>query len=220
MEYSIEVKNVSKRFRRPAVQALDDVSFSLSPGSIMCVTGPNGAGKTTLLKTIAGLIIPETGSIFINGMNALKDDSRVRSVIGFAAAQEKGFYWRLTGRQNLNFFGGLYGMSGKAIKKRLALLFEEFGIDYGDRRFDSYSAGMKQKFSLVRAFLHDPDILLLDEPTKSLDLISASRTIEYIKQLAVTGGKTVIYATHNRDEVSTPAQTLLSLESGKVGTAK
>ena len=155
------------------VQALKDISLEFYQGKITGILGPNGAGKTTLLKCISTLILPDNGEIFVSGYNVQTHDNEIKSMIGFVSAEERSFYWRLTGLQNLQFYACLYGLDKEKTSARIEYLFKFFRIDYENKRFDSYSTGMKRKFSLMRALLHDPQILLLDEPTKSLDYSTA-----------------------------------------------
>jgi len=227
----LEVSNITKDFtspfslgriarldfgRGPTVRALDGVSFSLAKGSILAVLGPNGAGKTTLLKVLSTLIIPDAGTATLNGSRLGKDDDRIRSMVGFSSLQERGFYWRLTGRQNLEFFSALYDMKRCAALKRIdeiAALFKFLDLD---KRFDSYSAGMKQAISLMRALVHDPALLLLDEPTKSLDYETARGFMRFVRdELVLRNGKTAIFTTHRPGEASEFADEILMLKNGK-----
>ena len=202
--------------RGPAVRALDGVSFSLAKGSILAVLGPNGAGKTTLLKVLSTLIIPDAGTVVMDSLRLGKDDDRIRSATGFSSLQERGFYWRLTGRQNLKFFSALYGMESCAASKRIDEIAGLFKFLDLDKRFDSYSAGMKQAISLMRALIHDPALLLLDEPTKSLDYETARGFMRFVRdELVLRSGKTIIFTTHRPDEASEFADEIMMLKNGK-----
>ncbi len=207
---------VTLRLRRiPPVKALDNVSLSIKKGKIIGILGPNGAGKTTLLKIISTLILPDKGKVTVKGFPVGKNDEKIKSLIGLVSPQERSFYWRLTGLQNLEFFAALYGLSKKETKSRVNQLFKLFNIDYGTKRLDSYSSGMKRKFSLVRALLHNPDILLLDEPIKSLDYNS---TYE-LKQCLLdrkSEGKTIILATHNISEIQGLCDIFIIMNKGKL----
>jgi ABC-2 type transport system ATP-binding protein len=205
-------------FERPSfTRALDDVSFSLSKGSVLAVLGPNGAGKTTLLKVISTLILPEKGTVEVNSFRLGKDDEQIKACLGLVASCERSFYWRLTGRQNLEFFAAMYGLYGQHALMRIEELRRLFKIDYLDNRFDSYSTGMQQKLGLMRSLLHDPQVLLLDEPTKSLDYIAARDLRDFIKEhLVKAQKKTVIFTTHNMDEAMDFADMFMILDQGKV----
>lgn len=203
--------------RKRAVRALDDVSFSLPKGAITAVLGPNGAGKTTLLKVISTLILPDKGTVKINGLKLGKDDDRIRASIGLMTSSERGFYCRLTGKQNLEFFAAMYGLRKSGAKARIEELFALFGITYEKRRFDSYSTGMQQKFALMRALLHDPGLILLDEPTKSLDYAAATGLRHFIKDALVKRqGKTAIITTHRMDEALDFADNFIVLHKGRL----
>ena len=228
----LELKNLTKdffppftpkqlflSFGKPAqrTRALDNASFSLPKGSALAVLGPNGAGKTTLLKIISTLILPDKGTLKVNGWNLGKDDEQIRACVGLVASCERSFYWRLSGRQNLEFFAAMYGLYGRHARRRIEELLTLFKINYQDKRFDSYSTGMQQKFGLMRAMLHDPDLLLLDEPAKSLDYTAARDLRNFIKEhLVKEQNKTVIFTTHHMEEAIDFADLFMILHKGKV----
>lgn len=228
MDRIVEAKNITKDFIPPlslhrilksglgrsgATRALDDISFSLESGGSLCVLGPNGAGKTTLLKIISTLVLPDKGSVVVGGHDVEKNDLAVRSMVGLASSDERSFYWRLTGRQNLEFFASLHGLSRKEARKKIDGLFGAFRVNYEDKRFDSYSTGMKRKFELMRALIHDPALLLLDEPAKSLDMMSSRELMDLVKKMSKEG-KTVILATHDIAEAEELCDTFLILREG------
>ena len=198
------------------ITALDDVSFNVEKGLVIAILGPNGAGKTTLLKIISTLILPDKGRVIVLDRYVVgKDDEKIKALIGLVYAQERNFYWRLTGKQNLEFFASLYGFNKAKTTSVLKNLFELFEIDYAHRRFDSYSAGMKQKFSLIRAMLHNPEILLLDDPTKSLDYTTARHFRDFIKEKLVKDQKkTVLLTTHHMDEAAEFCDYFIILDKG------
>ncbi|MCK4994628.1 MAG: ABC transporter ATP-binding protein [Candidatus Omnitrophica bacterium] len=225
----IELKNVSKSFYPPLawrkilsfnfkntpVCALENINLSLPGKSIIGVLGTNGAGKTTLLKIISTLILPDTGTVKINKYSTEHDDQKIKSIIGLVTTEERDFYWRLNGRQNLDFFSTMYGLNKKQAEGRINKLFKVFGVDYQDKRFDSYSTGMKRKFSLIRALLHNPGILLFDEPTKSLDYNTSLELLKYITILKQQG-KTILFATHNITEAEQICDRFLVLNRGRI----
>jgi ABC-2 type transport system ATP-binding protein len=203
--------------RHSSARALDNVSFEIAKGAILAVLGPNGAGKTTLLKVISTLIVPEKGAVEMNGWSVGRDDERIKASVGLVASCERSFYWRLTGRQNLEFFAAMYGLYGRNAKARIENLLQLFKIDYEDKRFDSYSTGMQQKFGLMRALLHDPELLLLDEPTKSLDYSTARDFRNFIKEhLVKNRKKTVIFTTHHMEEALDFADLFMILDQGRI----
>jgi ABC-type multidrug transport system ATPase subunit len=203
--------------RGPAVRALDNVSFSLSKGSVLAILGPNGAGKTTLLKILSTLIVPDAGIVSINSLRLGKNDDAIKALVGLVTSSERGFYPRLTGKQNLEFFAALYGFSGKRAVARISELYKLFKIDYQNKRFDSYSTGMQQNFAIMRALIHEPELLLLDEPTKSLDYTAALTLRTFIKNhLVKEQKKTVIFTTHHMDEAADFADLFMILHKGMV----
>src|SRR5713101_7465627 len=153
--------------------ALTDVSFTLKHGETVGLLGPNGAGKTTLLKIIATLLAPTSGRILIQGEDPAADVMRVRRSMGLVTCDERSFYWRLNGRQNLAFFATLYGVPARQASERVEMLLEATGLkEAAGRPFHSYSSGMKQKLAIARGLLANPGIILYDEPTRSLDPLS------------------------------------------------
>jgi ABC-2 type transport system ATP-binding protein len=199
---------------RKPTQALEDVSFTLERGKILGILGPNGAGKTTLLKIIATLILPDKGSVSVNGSGC---EEKIKSAVGLLLDEERSFYWRLSGRQNLEFFSALYGMNKQTAAARINALLDLFSVDYADKRFDAYSTGMKRNFALMRALLHNPQLLLLDEPTKSLDYTSSINLKTFVQEeLVKKQNKTVIFTTHNLDEAQDFGEDFLVLHQGRI----
>lgn len=213
MQAAIEISNLSKNFRK--IPALSYIDLELEKGRSLALLGPNGAGKTTLLKIISTLILSDEGKVMVGGYSVGEDDEKIKNLIGLVTAEERSFYWRLSGRQNLAFFASLYDLDRKQARSRINELLEFFKIDYADRRFDSYSTGMKRKFALIRALLHNPEILLLDEPTKSLDYNSTQEVRELIKKL-IRIGKTIIFATHNMEEAQDLCDLFVILHKGRI----
>jgi ABC-2 type transport system ATP-binding protein len=219
----LQVNNVCKDFlaaswsgfRKFRIQALSNVSCQINQGDCLAILGPNGAGKTTLLKIIATLVLPDAGEVWLDHFQLGQDDSKIKSLIGLAASEERSFYWRLTGRQNLELFAALYGLGRKTAQERIKILSTRFQIDFLDKRFDILSTGMQRKMALLRALLHDPKILLLDEPTKSLDYTSARELREFIRQEAGCG-RTIVLTTHDIAEAESLAHNFLFLKQGQV----
>jgi ABC-type multidrug transport system ATPase subunit len=207
-----------KPVRRAPFKALENISFQLLEGQILGILGPNGAGKTTLLKCLSTVIIQDKGQIFINNRDLTKSPFQVKKDIGFVLADERSFYWRLTGKANLEFFAAMYGMSKADSKNRIKELLALFDVDYADKRFDSYSTGMKRKFALIRALLHKPKILFIDELTKSLDLETTSMFDKYISSLA-NQKTTIILTSHNIIQMEHLCDTFIFLNKGKIITS-
>jgi ABC-2 type transport system ATP-binding protein len=212
---ALEVCHLTKKFP-PSFFALRDISLSLSSGSFAILTGPNGSGKTTLLKTLAGLLAPDAGHIMRNGAAFNQGDIRTKHAIGFMPDHDRSLYWRLTGRQNLDFFASLYGLRAVKRRKRIETLLAQFSIGYADQRVDCYSSGMKRKFLLVRCLLHEPEFLFLDEPTKGLDAASAQAAIAFLSNLCTQNGVTILMSTHAPQEVMRASDTHVKLENGSL----
>jgi len=183
---------------RQGVWALREVSFELFPGEVLFILGPNGSGKTTLIKLIATLLAPTEGRILIHGQNAGRAVSAVKKHLGYITCNEASFYGRLTGWQNLAFFARLHNLDpGNAIPPVAETLRL---TEFLDRRFFTYSTGIKRRFDIARGLLHRPDILLLDEPTTNLDPLSAAELRRLLAEIR-TQGKTMVIVTHRLEEV-------------------
>ncbi len=207
----IELRHLLTGRRPPGVWALRDVSFELQPGEGLCIVGPNGSGKTTLMKLIATLLAPARGRIFIHGHDARARPLQAKRHLGYITCNEESFYGRLSGWQNLAFFARLQNLAPReAIPPLAAALKLEPDLD---RRFFSYSTGVKRRFDIARGLLHRPDILLLDEPTTNLDPISAAQVRELLVGLQGRG-KTLITVTHNLEEVRQLGQRLAIMREG------
>ncbi len=212
------LKAFLRRQLKPPVEALRDVSFDVRRGEIFGLIGRNGAGKTTLTKIVATLVQPTSGSVTVNGYDSVRDDVRVRMQVGLASAEERSFYWRLTAEQNLLFFARLYGMNTRAAKRRIADLFAQLELgDTARKRFGEISTGNKQRLAVARALLASPPVLLLDEPTRSLDPLAASRTRETIKSLAQQDPPvTILFTSHNLAEVETLCDRVAIISRGRI----
>ena len=214
----IEIQHLTKTFR--SVTALQDVSLEMPRGELLCLTGANGAGKTTLLKIVAGLVLPSSGVVRIDGQDATRAGPHLRSRIGYAAGERPGFYDRLTGRENLEFFAALRSLHGAEARRRIDGWLELFEMTTPDRPYQELSTGMKQRLLLARTLLHNPSVLLLDEPTKSLDPAHAQRLPRLLKERCGRGqGTTVIMATHQLPESREFADRIVALRDGRLQAA-
>jgi sodium transport system ATP-binding protein len=181
--------------RRGIMRAVDDVSFECRAGEVFGLLGPNGAGKTTTLRMLATLLTPTSGSVTIAGFDTRKEADRVREQIGFLAT-ETGLYDRFTARETLRFFGRISGMSIAEVQRRTGEIFEMLAMTtLADRRVGTFSTGEKQKLSLARSIIHDPAILIFDEPTFGLDIM-ASRSVEETVAIFRAQGRTILLSTH------------------------
>ena len=203
----IETRNLGKTYgprfwgvRRRPVPALRGVTLRVGPGEIFGIMGPNGAGKTTLLRLLATLVPPSTGTATIGDADLIRDSGRVRQLVGLASGEDRGFYWRLTARENLEFFAGLVGMAPGAARRRADEVLDLVDLgSMGGQPVGEYSTGLRQRLSIARALLGAPRVLLLDEPTRSLDPLAASWALALMERLAL-GGATVLMATHSLEE--------------------
>ncbi|MBN2433288.1 MAG: ABC transporter ATP-binding protein [Acidobacteria bacterium] len=211
----IECEGISKNFGQNTI--LRDISFRLMPGEIMAVVGPNGAGKTTLLKIIGTLVYPTAGDVRVAGHSIRQAPARVRQAIGYVSAEERSFYWRLNGIQNLRFFAALHGLNGPAQDERIRFLLHAVGLaEGGKERIRNYSSGMKQMLGIARGLLHDPLVVLMDEPTRSLSPELARKIRIMIKNMAVEGRKSIVLSSHNLAEVEGLADRILLLDHGVI----
>jgi len=231
-EYAVEVEGVSKQFRetlkffyilthpfKPKMfTALDNISLKVKKGEIFGIIGPNGAGKTTLLRIISTLLSPDSGEVRVCGLSQVKDELEVRSKIGLIRGEERGLYWRLTVRQNLEFFGALADIPQNELNEKVERIVKVVALERKiDEKVGALSSGMKQRTDIARALLHDPEILLMDEPTKSLDPISAADIRNFIKEdIVKKEGKTVIISTHNLNEAISLCNRIAIMDNAKV----
>ena len=232
MPTAISIKNLGKAYpgpfalgailrrapRKPAIEALRDVSFDVQEGEIFGLIGPNGAGKTTLTKIIATLVQPTTGSVTVKGYDSVKESADVRGVIGLAAAEERSFYWRLTLEQNLMFFARLYSIPKRKALARVSELLVQLDLENSARqRFGQLSTGNKQRMAIARALLNEPPILLLDEPTRSLDPLAAARMRSFIGSLARKDPPvTILLTSHNLNEIEELCRRIAIISHGRI----
>jgi len=195
----IRITDLVKRFGN--ITAVDHLGFEARKGEIFGLLGENGAGKTTTLRIIATMLRPTSGSVDVDGFDAMKEPEKVRSHIGILFGGETGLYDRLSAAENIAYFGELYDMGRAAIKSRIEYLSEIFGMqDYINRRASKLSRGMKQKVAFARSIVHNPDIMLFDEPTSGLD-VSAVREVHQFIAKCRSEGKTIVFSSHSMSEV-------------------
>jgi ABC-2 type transport system ATP-binding protein len=208
--------------RPPRVRAVTDVSFSVGTGELFGLLGENGAGKSTILQMLSGLTTPDSGTIRVEGVdgNAGAAASRdLRGSIGLCSAEERSFYYRLSARQNLRFFGTLGGLHGKALDERIDVVARHVDLhDKLDRNFETYSSGMKQRLAIARALLGDPPVLLLDEPTRAVDPVHARDIRALIRSLVVNEGKTAVLCTNLLEEAWELCDRIAVIAAGEIIT--
>lgn len=201
---------------RREIHALKDVSLHIRPGEMFGLLGPNGAGKTTLIKIMTTLLLPTSGRATINGFALTREDDPIRATVGSMLMGERGLYWKLTGRENLVFFGALYHLSPTERRKRANAIIERLDMgDIADRAVESYSSGQKMKLAFAKALINDAPLLILDEPTNTLDLPSARELRAIVRELNAQG-KTVIYTTHIMAEAESLCDRVAIIDRGEV----
>jgi len=214
----IEARNLSKNFKdkkRGVIPAVSDVSFTCRPGQIYGLLGANGAGKTTTLRLLATLLQPTSGTAVVAGYDVGRESAKARAHVGFLAASTA-LYGRLTAREMIAYFGQLNGMTDAAIKSRIAQLSAELDMEeFLDRRCEKFSTGMKQKTSIARTLIHDPAVMIFDEPTLGLDVMTARAIVRFVRDCRARG-KTVIYSTHVMSEVEKLCDTVGIIHGGRL----
>lgn len=207
----IEVQNLSKAFG--PVKAVQQVSFNCRPGEIYGLLGSNGAGKTTTIRMLATLLQPTGGTAVINGYDTVKNGALVRQSIGVLSG-DSGLYQRLTAEENVRYFGRLYDLDEKYINNRMNELFFMLEMEeYRKRRTDGFSKGMKQKVNIVRSIIHDPPVLLFDEPTAGLDVMSSRTVVDFMAGCRQQG-KCVMLSTHIMSEAERLCDRIGIIEGG------
>jgi sodium transport system ATP-binding protein len=214
----IHVDKLAKSFhdkKRGVVHALEHVSFDVRPGEIFGLLGPNGAGKTTCLRLLATILKPTDGTAEVGGADIIKSPEAVRRKIGFLSG-DMGIPGRLTPREVLNFFGKLNGMQGEKLRRQIDEMVETFEMgEFANTKTDKLSTGMKQKVAIARTVLHDPPILILDEPSSGLDVPTA-RLIENFMLRAREYGKCILFSTHVMEEAEYLCDRIGVVHQGKL----
>ena len=212
---ALNLTKIFKDRKRGMIAAVDQVSFTCRPGQIYGLLGANGAGKTTTLRLLATLLQPTRGTATVAGHDVVADPVQVRAHVGFLAASTA-LYGRLTAREMITYFGRLNGMTDAAIRARLQVLAGELDMDeFLDRRCDKFSTGMKQKTSIARTLIHDPAVMIFDEPTLGLDVMTARAIVRFVRQCR-DRGKTVIYSTHVMSEVEKLCDVIGIIHAGRL----
>jgi ABC-2 type transport system ATP-binding protein len=228
---AVEAIGLTKRYRRQRslgdilhgrvaaeAAALTDVSLTIEEGEVFGLLGPNGSGKTTFLKLLSTILAPTSGTARIFGLDVKREPRRVRELVALVTAEERSLYWRLTGRQNLEFFASLYGLGGRRIAAKIDELLELFVLtEARNIRVAEYSTGMRQKLAIARGLLSDPKLLFLDEPTRGLDPAAAHNLLNLVKERAVEHFEnTVILTTHIAREVEQLCDRIATLHHGAI----
>lgn len=218
---AIEIKDVSKTFyrgfiKRKKTKALEGVSLEIKKGELFGILGPNGAGKTTLLNILSTLLLPDEGSVRILGKDIFHSHDTIRKKLNMSSGNPN-FPWSFTVEEILYFYGMLYGLKGNKLKKKVENCIEWFGLeDFKKKRFDELSTGTKQKLSLAKSLLNDPEILFLDEPTVGLDPEIAYRIRNFIKSIHKEREMTIILTTHYMHEAEMMCERIAFINKGKL----
>lgn len=213
MKPVLQVKNLTKDFN--GFRAIDKVSFGAGQGEIFGLLGPNGAGKTTTIRVIATTLAASSGTAQVAGFDIQKEPVKVRANIGVLTA-DIGVYHRFSGRENLVYFGRLYGLDDETIKKRISYLVKILDMgDFIDRKAGKYSTGMKQKLALARSVIHNPQVMIFDEPTSGLDVLASQTILNFMRQES-TQGKCIILSTHEMADAERLCDRVAIIHQGKV----
>ncbi|HLE27026.1 MAG TPA: ABC transporter ATP-binding protein [Anaerolineales bacterium] len=211
----IETQGLSKRF--DSFLAVDGVTLTVKPGEVLALLGPNGAGKTTTVRMLTSILKPSAGWARVAGHDVVEEPAAVRTRVG-VLTENPGLYFRMRSEEYLDFFGELYGLSPAARRARAVQLLERFGMaDARGKRLGEYSKGMRQKLALIRALLHDPPVLLLDEPTSAMDPQSARLVRDAIAELR-SENRAIILCTHNLTEAEQLADQIAIIRRGRIIT--
>jgi ABC-2 type transport system ATP-binding protein len=221
--YTSKIRSPERRIsffkRKRTVTAVDHLTLEIRKGELFGLLGRNGAGKTTLVKLLCTLLPPDEGTASVNGFDVVKQQMQVKRSIGtIFSVGERGFFWRLTGYGNLEFYASIYNVPRRGRRERIMDVLDLIGMkDNAFQVFQKYSGGMKRKLALARALLPDPPILLLDEPTTGLDVVSSRSIRDFIRNdLSKKAGKTVLYTTHYIEEAAQICDKIAILQKGRL----
>lgn len=210
----IQVTNLSKQFKK--VKAVDEISFTVNDGEIVGLLGENGAGKTTTLRMLATMLKATGGTAKINGFDIVNEPQKVRGQIGILFGGEVGLYDRLTARENIRYFAQLNGMTREQIEKAIDKLTRTLEMgEYIDRRVGKFSRGMKQKVAIARSIVHEPSVMLFDEPTAGLD-VSAARIVQDFIKKCKEENRSIIFSSHSMSEVEKLCDRIVIIHRGKI----
>jgi ABC-2 type transport system ATP-binding protein len=202
--------------KQAEVRALDGVSLSVPRGEVHGLLGPNGAGKTTLVKILSTVLLPTSGRASICGHDVVRATKRVQPLIGMVLGGERGLYTRLTGRQNIEYWGALYRLPSAEVHRRSAALLDRMGLtDKADKAVETYSRGMKQRLHLARGLIGDAAVLFLDEPTNGMDPVAAREFRRLIAELKGEG-RTILLATHDMAEAEAVCDRVTLIDHGRI----
>lgn len=215
MQSIIKIESLSKKYKDADQFSLNDVSLNINEGEIFGLLGPNGAGKTTLISMLCGLVKPTSGHFTIDGLDYQHHSSKIKKIIG-VVPQEYALYPTLTARENLHYFGSMYGLKGSDLKDKVIETLDLLGLlKFADKPVETFSGGMKRRVNLIAGILHKPKVLFLDEPTVGVDVQSKNAIIDYLKLLN-QNGTSIIYTSHHLAEAEDFCTNIAILDRGRI----
>jgi len=211
---AIEVNDIHKTFKGAFSPALNGFSFSVKENQVTGLLGPNGAGKTTSINILCGFVTPDSGTANIFGKDCTKDISAIRRIIG-VVPQQIAMFGNLTAMENLTYIGRLYGLDKRTITDRSRYMLERLGLEkHADKRVKAYSGGMKRRINIIASLLHNPALVILDEPTAGVDVQSRAMILDFLKEYRQQG-KTILYTSHLLDEAEQICDEVVIIDEGK-----
>jgi len=218
MHQLVDIRHLSKQYKETAKPAVSDLSLSISRGSFFALLGPNGAGKTSFISMLCGLFPPGSGEVLINGLDMQKHPRECKQLIG-VVPQEIALYPKLTAWENLLFLGHMYGLKGSSLREAIRRNLSDMGLEANmHQKIASYSGGMKRRVNLIAGLLHNPQLLILDEPTVGVDIQSKQAIIDRLKALNASQGMTILYTSHHLDEAEDFCTHIAIIDEGKIIT--
>lgn len=222
--YETKIKKGFFKSEKTYLEAVKGIDMEIEKGKIVGLLGINGAGKTTTIKMLSTLLLPTSGTIDVDGIDAVKKPMLVKKKINMVAGGERMIYWRLTGRENLWYYGQIYGIEDKVLNKRINDLLDLVGItNKKDVPVENYSKGMKQRLQIARGLINDPDYIFMDEPTLGLDAVISKELRVHIKRIAEKEGKGILLTSHYMAEIEELCDYVYILNKGEIidqGTPK
>lgn len=223
MEYIIDIQNLKKSYKKrksnEIIEAVKGISLKVKKGEVIGILGPNGAGKTTTIKMMCGLLLPNEGSVIINGINMEKNRLKALRHISAVLEGNRNLYWRLTVRENMEYFSGNRGMSKKEISARIDDLLDRLNLtEKSNEMVNSLSRGMQQKLSIAIAILSDTEIIFLDEPTLGLDVEISYEIRKLLKEIAKEYNKTILLSSHDMPVVQEICERVIIINKGRIVT--
>lgn len=214
MPLAIEINDLRKNYKDSWAPALDGLSMQVKKNTVMGLLGPNGAGKTTTINILCGLVIPDSGNATVYEKNCIKNSTAIRRMIG-VVPQQIALFSNLSAWENFFFIGRLYGLEDKTIKQRAGNLLERLGLDkHADKRVGKFSGGMKRRANIIASLLHQPELIILDEPTAGVDVQSRAMILDFLLEYKGLG-KTILYTSHLMEEAEKICDEVLIIDEGK-----